>query len=81
MYFIRKITPEYRIEFDKKIKKFRNRDNMMIYEENFKIYIDRKKLFSDAYDHIMNTSPIELKKRLRIKYIGEESIDAGGLLR
>jgi len=46
-----------------------------------KIFIDRKSLFYDAYDQIMNKSPYELKKNLCIKYKNELGIDAGGLLR
>jgi len=54
---------------------------MSIYNGNLEFIIDRKSLFYDAYDQIMNKSPYELKKRLSIKYIKEEGIDAGGLLR
>jgi len=48
-------------------------------DTNFEI--KRDELFNNAYYQIMNKSPEELKKRLRIKYIGEEGKDAGGLLR
>jgi len=51
------------------------------YNENLEILIDRKSLFYDTYDQIMYRSHHELKKRLCIKYIGEEGLDAGGLLR
>eukprot|EP00833_Pecoramyces_ruminatium_P009760 jgi/Orpsp1_1/1183792/evm.model.c7180000086732.1 len=46
-----------------------------------RIDIHRNNLFYDAYNGIMNKSLQELKKQLKIKYIGEEGIDAGGLLR
>jgi len=45
------------------------------------IEVDRDNLFHDAYYGIMNKSPQELKKRLRILYEGEEGRDAGGILR
>ena len=45
------------------------------------IEVHRSNLFNDAYNGIMNKSPYELKKILRVKYIGEIGIDAGGLLR
>jgi len=51
------------------------------YQTYSKIYIDRKSLFYDAYAQIMNKTPFELKKGFSIKYIGEEGVDAGGLLR
>ena len=54
---------------------------MYIYNPNLEIFINRKTLFYDAYYQFMNKSPQELKRRLYIKYIGEEGVDAGGLLR
>ncbi len=45
------------------------------------IKVTRKNLFHDAFNAIMSKSPQELKKKLRITYIGEEGIDVGGLLR
>jgi len=60
---------------------FRNRNKIHIYKINLDIFINRKTLFFDAYDQIMNKSPEELKKRLYIKYKGEEGVDAGGLLK
>ncbi|OUM69103.1 hypothetical protein PIROE2DRAFT_2988 [Piromyces sp. E2] len=47
------------------------------------IEIDRNDLFNDAFNAFMNKSPEELKelkKKLKIKYKGEDGIDAGGLL-
>ena len=62
------ITPEYRIEFDKKIKLFRNQYKMNMYNADLEIFINRKNLFYDTYDQIMNKTPFELKKKLHIKY-------------
>ncbi len=78
---ISEITPEYRIEFDKKVKKFRKHYSMNIVDKKLEIFINRESLFYDAYNEIMKKTPIELKKRISINYIGEEGIDAGGLLR
>jgi len=75
------ITPEYKIKFDKKVKKFRNQYTALMYNNIVDIFIDRKNLFFDAYDQIMSKSPAELKTILNIKFKGEEGIDAGGLLR
>jgi len=60
---------------------FRNQYSLNPYNLNLNIYINRKSLFYDAYYQIMRKSPLELKSRLRIKYKGEEGLDAGGLLR
>ena len=54
---------------------------MNLYDSNLELYINRKNLFYDAYDIIMSKDPYELKKRLCIRYMGEEGLDAGGLLR
>jgi len=54
---------------------------MNFVDANIIIEINRNNLFNDAFNGIMSQSPEELKKRLRIKYIGEEGLDASGLLR
>jgi len=69
------------MEFDKKVKKFRNQYTLCMYNNIVDIFVDRKNLFFDAYDQIMSKNPVELKTILNIKYKGEEGIDAGGLLR
>jgi len=46
-----------------------------------KILINRDSLLSSSFDSIINMSRDNMKKSLRIKYIGEEGVDAGGLLR
>ncbi|OUM64693.1 hypothetical protein PIROE2DRAFT_42279 [Piromyces sp. E2] len=43
--------------------------------------INRNELLGDAYTCIMKNNPRELKNTIKIKYNGEEGIDAGGLLR
>jgi len=51
------------------------------YNERLEVYILRNSLFYDAYSQIMNIKLYQLKNKLRIKYVGEEGVDAGGLLR
>jgi len=75
------ITPEYKMEFDKKVRNFRSQYTMCVYDADLEISIDRKNLFYDAYENIMNENSRYLKKRLNIKYKKEEGIDIGGLLR
>jgi len=50
-------------------------------DSNTFLEIDRKNIFRDAFNEIMDKSPQELKKRLSIIYKKEEGVDAGGLLR
>jgi len=54
---------------------------MKVIDDHTDILINRKSVFNDAFNIVMFTSPEELKKRLVIKYIGENGIDVGGLLR
>jgi len=80
--FYSEITPEYKIRFEEKIKQLRYLDEMNLSRySNINIEINRNDLFNDAFYSIMNKSSQELKKKLTIKYIGEEGTDAGGLLR
>jgi len=78
------ITPKFKIEFDRKVKKFRNTNKININNIFFNqpiIYINRKSLFYEAYNQIMNKTIYELKKGFGIKYLEEEGVDSGGLLR
>jgi len=59
----------------------RSQEEMNTYNANLELVIDRKNLFRDAYDQIMNKSPLDLKRRLHIRYKEEEGLDIGGLLR
>ncbi|OUM58495.1 hypothetical protein PIROE2DRAFT_47930 [Piromyces sp. E2] len=45
------------------------------------ITIQRNELLNDAYHTIMMSSPEELKRKLIVSYVGEEGVDAGGLLK
>lgn len=60
---------------------FENLNEMNFSESNTFIFVDRNSLFHDAINGIMQKTPQELKKRLRIVYNGEEGVDTGGLLR
>ena len=60
---------------------FRNQSTMNKIDANLEIFINRRDMFGSAYYEIMNKKPMELKKRLHIKYLGEEGLDAGGLLK
>ncbi|KAL6617944.1 hypothetical protein U3516DRAFT_662115 [Neocallimastix sp. 'constans'] len=73
------ITPEYKTIFERKVRKLRNLNDMKRTITNNKISISRNNLLNDAFDSIMNLSIIELKRTLRISYIGEEGTDAGGI--
>jgi len=46
-----------------------------------KISISRKKIFEDSFRAVAQMSPQDLKKRLLIKFKGEEGLDYGGVAR
>jgi len=75
------ITPEYRIQFENKVNQLRSQESMKLSFFENKIFINRSNLLNASFDAIMNMSKDDMKKTLRIKYLGEEGIDAGGLLR
>jgi len=75
------VTPEYRIKFENKVKLLRSLIDMQITNDNTLLYVHRNNLFHDAFNSIMSKPPEELKRKLCIEYIGEEGLDAGGLLR
>lgn len=45
------------------------------------IKVRRESIFEDAYAEIMRQAPADLKKRLMIKFDGEDGLDYGGLSR
>ncbi|OUM60096.1 hypothetical protein PIROE2DRAFT_14222, partial [Piromyces sp. E2] len=75
------ITPEYRIQFENKINQLRSQESMKLSFIENRIFINRSNILNASFDAIMNLSKEDLKKTLRIKYLGEEGIDVGGLLR
>lgn len=46
-----------------------------------KISINRKRIFEDSFRAVIQLSPRDLKKRLLIKFRGEEGLDYGGVAR
>lgn len=48
---------------------------------NCQIKIRRNHIFEDSYAEIMRQTPNDLKKRLMIKFDGEDGLDYGGLSR
>jgi E3 ubiquitin-protein ligase NEDD4 len=43
--------------------------------------VRREHVFEDSYNEIMRQAPADLKKRLMIKFDGEDGLDYGGLSR
>ena len=46
-----------------------------------RIEVSREDVFEDSYRQIMRMRPKDLKKRLMIKFRGEDGLDYGGIAR
>jgi E3 ubiquitin-protein ligase NEDD4 len=74
-------VPQYKRDFRRKLIYFRSQPAMRAQPGNCQIKIRRNHIFEDSYAEIMRQNPSDLKKRLMIKFDGEDGLDYGGLSR
>lgn len=74
-------VPQYKRDFRRKLVYFRSQPAMRPLPGSCHITVRRSNIFEDAYGEIMRFPPSELKKRLMIKFHGEDGLDYGGLSR
>lgn len=74
-------VPQYKRDFRRKVIYFRSQPALRILPGQCHIKVRRKNIFEDAYQEIMRQTPEDLKKRLMIKFDGEEGLDYGGVSR
>lgn len=74
-------VPQYKRDFRRKVIYFRSQPALRILPGQCHIKVRRKNIFEDSYQEIMRQSPEDLKKRLMIKFDGEEGLDYGGVSR
>ncbi|CCA69820.1 related to RSP5-Hect domain E3 ubiquitin-protein ligase [Serendipita indica DSM 11827] len=74
-------VPQYKRDFRRKLIYFRSQPALRTQPGNCQIKIRRNHIFEDSYSEIMRQTPNELKKRLMIKFDGEDGLDYGGLSR
>lgn len=74
-------VPQYKRDFRRKLVYFRSQPAMRPVPGQCHVTIRRNNIFEDAYSEIMRYPPNELKKRLMIKFHGEDGLDYGGLSR
>ncbi|KAH3666134.1 hypothetical protein OGAPHI_004323 [Ogataea philodendri] len=74
-------VPQYKRDFRRKLVYFRSQPNMRILPGQCHIKVRRDRLMEDAYRDVMRQTPEDLKKRLMIKFEGEEGLDYGGVSR
>ncbi|KAK6461152.1 hypothetical protein DFJ63DRAFT_308085 [Scheffersomyces coipomensis] len=74
-------VPQYKRDFRRKVIYFRSQPALRILPGQCHIKVRRDRIFEDSYQEIMRQTPEDLKKRLMIKFEGEEGLDYGGVSR
>ncbi|KAI0050068.1 ubiquitin-protein ligase [Auriscalpium vulgare] len=74
-------VPQYKRDFRRKLIYFRSQPAMRAQPGNCQIKVRRNHIFEDSYAEIMRQTPNDLKKRLMVKFDGEDGLDYGGLAR
>jgi E3 ubiquitin-protein ligase NEDD4 len=74
-------VPQYKRDFRRKLIYFRSQPALRIMSGQCHVKVRRGHIFEDSYAEIMRQSASDLKKRLMIKFDGEDGLDYGGLSR
>lgn len=74
-------VPQYKRDFRRKLIYFRSQPAMRILSGQCHVKVRRSHIFEDSYAEIMRAPANDLKKRLMIKFDGEDGLDYGGLSR
>ncbi|KAK4705682.1 hypothetical protein P7C70_g507, partial [Phenoliferia sp. Uapishka_3] len=74
-------VPQYKRDFRRKLIYFRSQPALRPSPGQCHVKVRRTHIFEDSYAEIMRQSPNDLKKRLMIKFDGEDGLDYGGLSR
>jgi E3 ubiquitin-protein ligase NEDD4 len=74
-------VPQYKRDFRRKLIYFRSQPAMRILSGQCHIKVRRSHIFEDSFAEITRQSATDLKKRLMIKFEGEDGLDYGGLSR
>lgn len=74
-------VPQYKRDFRRKLIYFRSQPALRILSGQCHVKVRRDHIFEDSYAEIMRQSATDLKKRLMIKFDGEDGLDYGGLSR
>jgi E3 ubiquitin-protein ligase NEDD4 len=74
-------VPQYKRDFRRKLIYFRSQPALRIVSGQCHVKVRRTHIFEDSYHEIMRQSAGDLKKRLMIKFDGEDGLDYGGLSR
>jgi E3 ubiquitin-protein ligase NEDD4 len=70
-------VPQYKRDFRRKLIYIRSQHGMRAQPGCCQIKVRRNHIFEDSYVEIMRQTPNDLKKRLMIKFEGEDELDSG----
>ncbi|TFK50649.1 HECT-domain-containing protein [Heliocybe sulcata] len=74
-------APQYKKDYRRKLIYFRSQPQMRTREGKCEIALRRSMVFEDSFGAVMKFRGSDLKKRLFIKFEGEEGLDFGGVSR
>ncbi|WVQ93741.1 hypothetical protein IAU59_000818 [Kwoniella sp. CBS 9459] len=74
-------VPQYKRDFRRKLIYFRSQPALRSNTGQCHVKVSRDNIFEGSYTEIMRQTPNDLKKRLMIKFDGEDGLDYGGLSR
>ncbi|KJE90630.1 ubiquitin ligase [Capsaspora owczarzaki ATCC 30864] len=71
-------APQYERQFRMKHTGFRSRLQSLAFPGECRLFMSRERLFDDSFNQVMAQPPFELRRRLMVKFHGEEGLDYGG---
>ncbi|KAJ1342283.1 hypothetical protein BSLG_003206 [Batrachochytrium salamandrivorans] len=74
-------VPQYKRDFRRKLVYFRSQPALRPIPGQVHVAVRRTNIFEDSFTEIMRVPAVDLKKRLMIKFQGEDGLDYGGLSR
>jgi len=74
-------APQYKRDYRRKIIYFRSQPKMMVKDGRCDLKLRRGQVLEDSFGAIMRMSGDDLKRRLMIKFEGEDGLDYGGVSR
>ncbi|EGO23806.1 hypothetical protein SERLADRAFT_439115 [Serpula lacrymans var. lacrymans S7.9] len=74
-------APQYKRDYRRKVVYFRSQPAMRVKEGKCEMKLRRGRILEDSFSAVMKMSGNDLKKRLVIKFEGEDGLDYGGVSR
>lgn len=74
-------APQYKRDYRRKLIYFRSQPSMQVKDGKCEINVRRNMMLEDSYASIMRCRPDDLRKRLVIRFEGEDGLDYGGVSR